>query len=121
MERRFTVLLVEDDSEVRAVVAQMLAARGFHVLTANDGYEAIRLVNDCSIDVMFTDIMMPGLSGYELAAQAKLIRPWLKVLYTTGFDGDAPGREIAARYGTILSKPVRVNDLIGEIDRVLGG
>ena len=48
---------------------------------------------------MLTDIMMPGLSGYELAAQAKLIRPSLEVLYTSGFDGEAAGRDMAGKYG----------------------
>src|SRR5215469_15721036 len=71
MGRQFTVLLVEDDSEVRSVVQQMLVARNFRVLVASDGYEAIRLLIDQHVDVMFTDIVMPGVSGYELAAQAK--------------------------------------------------
>jgi CheY-like chemotaxis protein len=115
MGRPFTILLVEDDSAVREVVVEILSAKLFHVLVAADGYEAIRLLVEQHVDVMLTDIMMPGLSGYELAAQAKLIRPSLEVLYTTGYDGQAAGREMAGRYGKLLPKPVRADELVDEI------
>lgn len=119
MSRQFTILLVEDDREVRDVVVQILSAKNFKVLTAINGYEAIRLLTEQHIDVMFTDIVMPGLSGYELAAQAKLIRPSLQVLYTTAFDGNAPGREMASRYGKIIQKPIHAEDLVAEIEEAL--
>jgi CheY-like chemotaxis protein len=118
MGRQFTILLVEDDSEVREVVVEILSKR-FRVLTAINGYEAVRLLTEHHVDVMFTDIVMPGLSGYELAAQAKLIRPGLQVLYTTAFDGNAPGRDMAARYGKIIQKPIHADDLVAEIEEAL--
>jgi CheY-like chemotaxis protein len=119
MPRQFTILLVEDDSEVREVVVRILSAKNFRVLTAINGYEAVRLLTEHHVDVMFTDIVMPGLSGYELAAQAKLIRPTLQVLYTTAFDGNAPGRDMAARYGKVIQKPIRAEDLVAEIELAL--
>jgi CheY-like chemotaxis protein len=110
-----TILLVEDDSAVRDVVVKILVAKDFHVLAASDGYEAIRLLVAQHVDVMLADIMMPGLSGYELAAQARLIRPSLRILYTTGYDGQATGRDMAGGYGKLLPKPVRAEELISEI------
>jgi DNA-binding NtrC family response regulator len=119
MGRQFTILIVEDDREVRDVVAQTLSARNFKVLTANDGYQAVRLLVDYHVDVMFTDISMPGLSGYELAAQAKLVSPSLRIVYTTGYDGNAAGKEMAARYGKTIQKPIRNADLVGAIEQAL--
>jgi CheY-like chemotaxis protein len=117
--RHFTILLVEDDIEVRDVVAKMLLARHLKVLTARDGFEAIRVLTIHQADLMLTDVVMPGLSGYELAAQAKLMQPALRVLYTTGFGGDAPGRTMAAHYGKLLEKPIRAEALVGEIELAL--
>ena len=119
MARQFTILLVEDDSDVRDVGADILDARNFKVLAARDGYDAIRLLTAYHVDVMFTDIVMPGLSGFELAAQAKLIRPALRVLFTTGYDGNAPGRELALHHGKILQKPLRADALIAAIEDAL--
>jgi CheY-like chemotaxis protein len=121
MPRQFTILIVEDDRDVRDVVVQLLLARSFKVLTAGDGYEAIRLLVAYHVDVIFTDIVMPGLSGYELAAQARLIQPGVRIVYTTGYDGNAPGKEMAFRYGKTIQKPIRGDDLVGEIEQVLGG
>jgi CheY-like chemotaxis protein len=117
--RQFTILIVEDDSAVRDVVVQILAARNFKVHTASDGYEAIRLLVAAHIDLMLADIVMPGLSGYELAAQARLIRPSLRIIYTTGYDGQAAGKQMAAGYGKTLFKPVRAEELVREIEAVL--
>jgi len=119
MSPPFTILLVEDDSAVRDVVVQILLSKGFQVLVAAEGYEAIRSLVSQHVDLMLTDIMMPGLSGYELAAQARLIRPALRILYTTGYDGQANGRDMAGNYGKLLPKPVRADELVSEIMQLL--
>src|SRR5690242_21840012 len=84
-----TVLVVEDDREVREVALAVIEAAGFRVLEAETGDEAYRLLRDCPdlrIDLLFTDIVMPGrLDGVDLAELARSLRPGLRVLFATGF------------------------------------
>jgi CheY-like chemotaxis protein len=116
--RRFTVLFVEDDREVRETVVAILCVHGFDVLVAEDGYEAIRLLVEFPVDLMFTDVVMPGLSGFELGEQAKLIRPDLRILYITGY-ADRPQDRRKLRYGKVLQKPIRATELTQEIRMAL--
>ena len=121
MGRQFTVLLVDDDSDVRDVIEQILLAKGFKVLTAADGYEAVRVLVANHVDVLFTDIRMPGISGYELAAQARLVQPSVRIVYATGYDGNAPGKKMAENFGKLLRKPIPARELVNEIEEVLRG
>ena len=113
MDRQFTVLFVEDNPPVRDAVVALLREHGFSVLVAEDGYEAIRLLAANQVDLLFTDLIMPGISGFELGMQAKLIRPNLHVLYTTGYAEQVAGQGI--RYGKVLQKPFRADELLAEI------
>ena len=118
MASRFTILVVEDETTVRDFVLRLLTDKGFTVLAAQDAYEAIRIVAERHVDLLFTDIVMPGADGFDLAAQAKLIRPRLKVLYSTGFADRAQGR-LGPRYGKLLQKPIRAEALLVEIEEAL--
>jgi CheY-like chemotaxis protein len=104
----YTVLVVDDDPLVLDVIAKVLAEPGYVVVTARDGYEAIRTLADRQIDLMITDIMMPGLDGVQLGIQAKLMRPRLHIIYVTGFAEAAK----KAQYGKVVEKPVRAAELI---------
>jgi CheY-like chemotaxis protein len=106
-------LVVDDDPLVRNVVAQILAAPGYIVVTACDGYEAVRVLAERHIDLMITDIRMPGLDGMDLAAQAKLMRPRLHILYLTGF-ADAARK---AQHARVIEKPIHADDLIATVRR----
>lgn len=113
-----TVLFVEDDSAVREVVMQMLYRHGFAVLTAADAYDAIRIVSERHVDVLFADIIMPGMDGVQLAKQARLIRPGIRVLFETGYAQLATTRD-ASRYGQVLYKPLRETEIIEAIELLI--
>jgi two-component system, cell cycle response regulator CpdR len=114
----FTILFVEDDSSVRNVVVQMLSEKGFGVLTANDAYEAIRILADRHVDLIFTDIIIPGMDGVQLAKQAKLMRPGVKVLFATGYAQKAIEWD-TMRHGRVLLKPLRAAEIIREVEALL--
>jgi CheY-like chemotaxis protein len=113
-----TILLVDDELELRDVVAAILAEPGYTVLTATDGYEALRVLVDRVVDLLITDVKMPGISGFELARQAKLMRPHLHVIYLSGQASRVD--RLGPTYGTLVRKPVRGGDLLEMIEREFG-
>jgi DNA-binding NtrC family response regulator len=103
-----TVLFVEDDTGVRDITARLLESKGVRLLVAAGSEEAMRLLEKTEVDVLFTDVVMPGLNGIELAKQAKLLRPDLKVVFMTGYYSRAAE---ARNFGALLYKPVRSDEL----------
>jgi len=117
-----TVLVVEDSAEVRRVAVNHLLAFGYRVIEAGNGREALeRLAEDDTIDLLFTDVVMPGgISGPELARQARGLRPGLKVLFTSGYAETAmDGGLLAGLSGNLLSKPYRKEELARKLREVL--
>ncbi|HZB91693.1 MAG TPA: response regulator [Stellaceae bacterium] len=115
--KQFTILFAEDDTHVRAAVIELLKQHGFSVLVATTGDEAIRLLAEHPVDLLFTDVVMPGLNGFELARQGKLLRPELRVLYLTGHAEKTEGRGV--RHGKLLMKPLRAAEILAEICQAL--
>jgi DNA-binding response OmpR family regulator len=113
-----TILLVDDDLDLREVVAAILSEPGYTVLTASDGYEALRVLVDRVVDLMITDVQMPGISGFELARQAKLMRPRLHVIYLSGRASRPDG--MGPTYGALVRKPVRAGELLAIVGREIG-
>lgn len=112
MERSLTVLFVEDGQPARSVTADALAHRGFRVLATDNAGEALRLLVAEPVDVLFADIVMPGINGIELAKQAKALRPGLKVLLATGYFSRAHEARAVAK---LLFKPLRADQIEAEI------
>ena len=85
------VLVVEDDEALRSLARRILERRGYHVRTASNGAEALSLLSDPAerIDLLLADVVMPGMSGRELAELAQARRPSLRILYTSGYTDDA--------------------------------
>lgn len=103
VRERCPVLLVEDDSRVRAATAEALAELGYLPLDCADGEAALALLAErADVSVMVTDVVMPGLTGPELAARVRAIRPDLSVLFVTGHAGDSAAE---LRGEQVLRKP----------------
>jgi CheY-like chemotaxis protein len=116
MARRITVLVVDDEPEIREIAEAILSLAGYRILTAANGQEAIGIIAARAVDLLFTDIRMPGMDGFDLATQAKISQPSLRVLYSTGFAGRARGD---APVGRTLRKPWRAWELVAEIGNAL--
>src|SRR5437870_13544703 len=96
-----TILFVDDDPDIREIVAEALAAPGHGVLTASDGYDAIRILADNWISILITDVNMPGINGFELARQARVMRPNIHVIYFSVYPVE-DARGYGPVYGTVL-------------------
>jgi CheY-like chemotaxis protein len=116
-----TVLVVDDDADVLAAITRILINAGGNVIAARNGAEALPILqSDRSIGMLFTDVVMPGISGVELARQARAVRPLLPVLLTSGYATDTL-REEGAMDGefTLLAKPVRPAELTARVQAAL--
>jgi CheY-like chemotaxis protein len=117
-----TILLAEDHDDVRSVTRDILVASGYTVLEARNGPDAIQIAQAASgpIDLLVTDVVMPQLSGWELAKRLEESRPGLKVLYMSGHTDDALVRHgIFAAHVAFLSKPFRPEVLAQKVREVL--
>ncbi|HWT31964.1 MAG TPA: response regulator, partial [Propylenella sp.] len=113
------VLVVEDNPDVLSVVVAMLDELGYRILVAESGSEALGIVkSDQRIDLVFTDIVMPqGLSGLDVAREARRLRPGLKVLLTSGYRGDVPFADDET--WPVLAKPFRPAELARAVRNIL--
>lgn len=121
-KRAATILLVEDEDDLRQLAAELLMDEGYNVKTARNGAEGwAAIMADREIDLLFTDIVMPGeIDGWELAHRSKRLRPDLRVLYTSGFLRSIPAEEKGLGYGPLLPKPWRPRQLIDHLQKLLG-
>ncbi|MEX2182993.1 MAG: ATP-binding protein [Chloroflexota bacterium] len=116
-----TILLVEDDAEVRALAETILARYGYTVLAAPGGQTAVDLAATVdSIELLITDVMMPGLRGPELAERLVALRPGLRVLYISGYAVEAVGNhDLLERDANYLEKPFTPEALARIVRRIL--
>ena len=110
------ILVVDDDPDVLTVASMTLAADGYEVLSAHNGSEALAILQaNRDVDLLFTDIVMPGsIDGFDLAERAKQMRPGLRVLYSSGYL-----RDEGVWHGSLLTKPWRPDDLQTAIKNAL--
>jgi PAS domain S-box-containing protein len=118
-----TILVVEDHDDVRGLIVGTLELCGFQVLQASDGLTALLLAqqHDGTIDLLLTDVIMPGMNGKEVADQLAFLRPGIKVLFISGYSG-----EVIAHRGVLyagvdyLPKPFTPDALAAKVREMLG-
>lgn len=122
--RRAKILIVDDDDDVRMVAAAMIEDLGYQVEAAHDGSSALEtiqaVVNDRrrAIDLIITDVVMPGMSGVELARRAHEIAPALPIVFASGYaDIETFGRELSDE--AVLKKPYRMTEMAARINAAL--
>ncbi|KQP18048.1 ATP-binding protein [Pseudorhodoferax sp. Leaf267] len=116
-----TVLVVEDEEVVRRMVVELLQELGYRTLQAADGPAGLALLTGPeTIDLLVTDIGLPGLNGRQVADAARLHRPGLKVLLMTGYAESATRADGVLDSGMeLLTKPFAVDDLLAQVQRML--
>ena len=117
-----TVLLVEDEGGIRALVRKILRRQGYEVLEAAGGEEAIRtaLSHIGRIDLLLTDVMMPGINGRELADRLRQTMPHLRVLFISGYTNERSLYSAELPEGTeFLQKPFTLTTLLEKVRKVL--
>jgi CheY-like chemotaxis protein len=110
---RQTILVVDDEHGVRVMVARMLTLSGYAVVSAQSGEEAISIVHDYAapIDLLLTDVRMPGMSGPELAHELRKLRPGIKVMYMSAYARDVLPSGVQDSDVPFLNKPFTMRTL----------
>lgn len=118
-----TILVADDEDDVREIVSAMLRSAGYPVVEARNGIEALELFRGRSreIDLVLLDLMMPGMTGEQAFVEMRRIRPEVRGLLASGYDESGRIREIVADgFGGFLRKPFRLRELVGKVEEILG-
>ena len=113
-----TVLVVEDEDEVRSMILRTLKADGFHVLEAQNGATALRVLaeaGDGRVELVLTDLRMPVMDGRQLAAALARLRPSLPIVFMSGYTAQLMDMRLVCPGLTVLAKPFRNEDLLAMV------
>lgn len=122
-EQKTTVFVVDDEEIIRDMATAMLTDRGFEVVAAENGLEAVEKFGRKSeeIDVVLLDMVMPGLSGQELFSELKKIKPEVKVILSSGYAAEDIAGELMENEGAdFIEKPYSLAELVEKINKALG-
>lgn len=119
-----TILLVEDEDMLRGLIRELLEIKGYAVLEASQGVEAIDLLKQKGepVDLVLTDVVMPHMSGSELVERLRKDQPTLRVIFMSGYTGAnnaAIHKSLEMPGVAFLQKPFRLNALISQVEELL--
>lgn len=110
-----TILVVDDEADVRALVREVLTSSGYRVMDTGDPFEARRIVESQPVHLLLTDVVMPIMNGLELAKRVEAASPTTKVLLMSGYVTAA----VKGSGRPLLSKPFRTSDLVSMVRQML--
>ncbi|MEO6097127.1 MAG: response regulator [Fibrobacteria bacterium] len=119
-----TILLVEDEDMLRGLIRELLEIKGYTVIEASQGVEALELFKSAAgpVDLVLTDVVMPHMSGSELVERLRKDHPVLKVIFMSGYTGAnnaAIHKSLEMPGVAFLQKPFRLNALISQVEELL--
>ena len=112
---RFVILCVDDERVSLIVRSRVLEKAGYEVIPAASGAEALEILRSCRIDLVLTDLLMPGMTGEELAREVKLLKPEIPVVLFSGVNEMPPQQSQADLFMSKLEGPVFLCEKIAEI------
>ena len=118
-----TILIMDDEEAILGFLKQRLMGEGFNVLTASDGKEGMNLFNDNQVDLVITDILMPGQDGFKTIMELKKISPNIKIIAMSGGGHGNPkyyldtARSSGAKY--TIEKPFKTSELVEAVHELL--
>jgi PAS domain S-box-containing protein len=114
-----TILLVDDEEMLLNAAAECLTQNGYQVISTTSPIEALEILKNQDISVLVSDVIMPNMDGYELADQAKEIKPELKILLVSGFTNRTDEQKAHALYKSVLNKPYKLKTLLERVRNTL--
>ncbi len=115
-----TILVIEDDQDVLTMLVKHLQLLGYNVITASDGMEGLKLLEDSEFDLVITDIVMPYVSGLGVVSACKTKKANVPVIAITGYGKEPEAAAMEKKADLVLSKPVRMAVLNAHIEKLLG-
>jgi len=120
-ENKKTILVVEDDQAVLSTLAKHLEFLGYNVITASDGMEGLKLIENSNFDLVITDIVMPYVSGLGVVTECKTKKPHIPVIAITGYGKEPEAAALERKADLVLSKPVKMAVLKEYIEKLMPG
>lgn len=112
-----TILIVDDEEALSHLLNDMLSDEGYHVLEANNAARALGILKSTKVDLMISDIIMPGMSGFELEEKVNELYPQVKIQLVTGYSDQA--QDDAVLHKKILYKPYQHFDILERVKNIL--
>ena len=115
-----TVLVIDDDPHIRTAIGKFLIARGHTVIEATNGEKGVEVVESQAVDIVITDVKMPGMDGFEVLRRVRSVAPEIEVIVITGVkESENAFRALRAGAFDFFSKPFKVEDLNAAIQRTV--